>query len=157
MAETKAKDPTIKDNEVWKDTDIAKVNKKEKINSCYCCASPNCLIKQKICNKLGVPKQYVNGCKGKVAKFGDLSNYGLPYQLKKKFEKKKKTEANESAATAVKPTINEIDSDFEKVEDSMKDFYAAKAKATTDVNIVNTYGLVAYSVGMSIEEKVSSE
>ena len=31
MAETKAKDPTIKDNEVWKDTDIAEVNRKEKI------------------------------------------------------------------------------------------------------------------------------
>ena len=88
MAETKAKDLTIKDNEVWRDTDIAEVNRKEKINSCYCCASPNCLIKQKICMKLGVPKQYVNGCKGKVAKFGDLSNYGLPFQHR--FTKKKR-------------------------------------------------------------------
>ena len=138
---------------MWRDTDI----KEENIKSCYCCASPNCWIKQRICIKLGVPKQYVNGCTGKIAKFGDLSNYGLPYKPKTKVDKKKKPEAVENAATTVKPAINEIDSDFEEVEDSMKDFLAAKAKATTDVNIINTYGLMAYSVGMSIEESSGDE
>ena len=39
----------------------------------------------------------------------------------------------------------------------MKSFYAAKAKTSTDANIVNTYGLMAYSVGMSIDESSSDE
>ena len=91
LAETKVNlDTTLKDKEVWRDTDIAELVKKEKHNSCYCCASPNCLIKQRICIKLGVPKQYVNGCKGKYAKFGDLSSYGLPFALKKRNDKKEK-------------------------------------------------------------------
>ena len=34
-------DTTIKDKEVWKDTDIADMVKKEKLSSCYCCGSPN--------------------------------------------------------------------------------------------------------------------
>ena len=52
LAETKVNlDTTLKDKEVWRDTDIAELVKKEKHNSCYCCASPNCLIKQRICIK----------------------------------------------------------------------------------------------------------
>ena len=43
---------------------------------------------------MGVPKQYVNECKGKIAKFGDLSMYGLPYVPPKKNDKKKKPEAS---------------------------------------------------------------
>ena len=129
LAETKVNlDTTLKDKEVWRDTDIAELVKKEKHNSCYCCASPNCLIKQRICIKLGVPKQYVNGCKGKYAKFGDLSSYGLPFALKKrndKKEKNKKPEASEAAATVEKPTAD-IDSEGEEIENSMQDFLIQK-------------------------------
>ena len=107
---------------------------------------------------MGVPKQYVNGCKGKIAKFGDLSNYGLPYSPQQnKFDKKKEPEANEGAATVVKPIANDVDSDHDEVEDTMQDFLTAKAKVTTDVNIINTHGLMAYSVGMSIEESPDDE
>ena len=102
LAQTKVNnDASLKDKEVWKDTDIADQVKKKKLHPCHCCGSPNCLIKQKICVKLGVPKVYLNGCKGKNAKFGDLSNYGVPY-APKRFAKKKKPEDNESAATAKK-------------------------------------------------------
>ena len=43
LAETKVNlDSTLKEKEVWRDTDIADLVKKEKMNSCYCCGSPNC-------------------------------------------------------------------------------------------------------------------
>jgi hypothetical protein len=73
-------------------------------------------------------KKYVNGCKGKYAKFGDLSSYGLPFALKKRNDKKemnKKPEASEAAATVEKPTAD-IDSEGEEIENSMQDFLIQK-------------------------------
>lgn len=132
VAVEKAKDTANKELDVYRNADIAEACKKEGLKVCWACASPNCYIKQTLCNKLGIPKQYVNGCKGKIAKFGDLSNYGLP--TKTNNPKGKKPEGNENASAVIKPLeVNNYDSDNSDLEQAMGSFCSVMPKATNNV------------------------
>ena len=73
-----------------------------------------------------------------------------------KKRKNKKPEASEAAATVEKPTAD-IDSEGEEIENSMQDFFNTKEKTPNDVSINNTYGFMAYTVSMSIENSSIDE
>ena len=68
-----AQDESLKDQEVYLHEDIKAASIAEKEKGCWECAGINCLIKQNLCAKYKIKRQFDGNCKGKKATFGDLS------------------------------------------------------------------------------------
>ena len=72
-----AEDPAFKSKAVYLHPEIKEACSQEKERVCWGCAGVNCYIKQKLCQKHNVKKQFFGTCKGKQANIGDLSHYGI--------------------------------------------------------------------------------
>ena len=70
-------DPSLKDTEIFSHEEIVTASTAEKAKGCWECGGLNCLLKQNLCKEFKVKRQFIGGCKGKKATFGDLSKYGV--------------------------------------------------------------------------------
>ena len=103
-----ADDVSLKDKEVYLHSDIKAACSTEKERVCWKCAGINCYIKQQLCIKHKIKRQFVGRCQGKKATFGDLSKYGVANV---------QTPAH-SATTIPKPSVNvDYDSDTAAYEE----------------------------------------
>ena len=110
-----AQDVSLKDTEVYSHEDIKAASIAEKEKGCWECAGINCLIKQNLCAKYKVKRQYDGGCKEKKATFGDLSKYGVS-----------KTPSASSNTTNIKPSVIDYDSDSAALRENMAIFWESQ-------------------------------
>jgi len=134
-----AEDPTFKDKDVYLHPDIKEACLQEKERVCSGCASINCYVKQTLCKKHNIKKQYYGKCKGKRANFSDLTHYGVIENTP--------TAPTHSASTISKPSKDvDYDSDAADMAQAMALFLASKTTENEE------FSFSMYPVGMSTEE-----
>ena len=114
---------TNKNNLVLKDPEVVKILSEKKWRICGECMSSNCQLMQHLCNSNKVQKKFLGKCKGKHAKFGELSETLKDIEARIITAKKNVKQINTTSV------ITKVES---QSQDDIEDFFTANPDILDD-------------------------